>query len=127
MPVAIGDTFTFGPGGHLWVVITHPDGAEGRFVMANVTSLKAYTVDMTCVLHVGDHPFVKHDSVIAYGDAKEWWMNGDSGYDDRLAQNMVYPDAPLDVAVLRRIQEGALKKHSWFKIKWKARVQACRV
>jgi hypothetical protein len=127
MPASIGDTFTLGPSGHLWVVITHPEGPKGQFIMVNVTSLRSYTADTTCILHDGDHPFIHHDSVIAYSDAEEWWVHGDCGYDDRLAQQMIEPNAPLNDAVLRRVQDGALTAHSWFKKKWKPRVQACLV
>jgi hypothetical protein len=126
MPVAIGDTFTLGQGGHLWMVITHPDGADGRFIMVNMTSLRLWTVDRSCILHVGDHPLVRHDSVIAYGDAEEWWERGECGYDDRLALQMIQPNAPLDIAVLRRVQDGA-SASNWFKKKRKPRVQACLV
>lgn len=126
MPVAIGDTFTLGPGGHLWMVITDPDGPDGHFVMVNMTSLSPYIKDTTCHLHAGDHPFVQHDSVIAYGDAEEWWVHGECGYDDRLARQMIQPNAPLSLAVLRRIQDGTFTSH-WFKKKWRPRVQACLV
>ena len=108
------------------MVITHPDGPDGHFVMVNITSLRPHTVDTTCPFRAGDHPFVQHDSIIAYRDAKEWWVQGECGYDDRLALQMIQPNAPLDLAVLRRVQDGALTSH-WFKKKWRPRVRACLV
>src|SRR6266487_183381 len=92
--MVIGDTFQLG-GGHLWIAITVPDGAQGRFVMVNLTTLRPYTADQTCVLYDGDHPFVHRDSVVHYMDAREWWIHGANGYDEHLAAGNVTPNAHL--------------------------------
>lgn len=55
-----------GPTGHLFVIITDTCDA-GQNLIVPVCSIKSYrTHDATCTLHVGDHPFVKHPSYIAY-------------------------------------------------------------
>jgi hypothetical protein len=78
--VTLGETFRFEvEGAHLWIVITSPDGGNGAFIMVNMTTLATHTVDKTCLLHVGDHPDVHHESVIYYADAREWWNSGPRG------------------------------------------------
>ncbi len=57
-----GDTFLMpAPGGaatpHLWIIVTQP-----------VTTLRN-SKDQTVILRAGDHPFIRHDSTIFYGDA----------------------------------------------------------
>ena len=69
-----GDTFLMpapgiGPTPHLWVVITDPDDDDGRCVIVSVTTLR-HGVDQTVFLSPGDHPFIRHRSVIYYIDAR---------------------------------------------------------
>lgn len=54
---------------HLWIILTDLDG-DGKVVIVNVTSLRPDTADKTTVLRAGDHPFIKHDSVVYYADAR---------------------------------------------------------
>ena len=122
----LGETFRLGEGGHLWIVITAPDGAEGTFIMVNMSSVGPHTEDLTCVLHVGDHPEVQHDSAIRYGVAREWWNGGDRGHDYWSGQGRIIPCQALDIAVLRRVQDGALNS-DFFKKKFLPRVRACLV
>lgn len=68
-----GDTFLMpAPGGvatpHLWIVITQPDPASHLCAIVSVTTLRN-SKDQTVLLKVGDHPFIRHDSTIYYGDA----------------------------------------------------------
>lgn len=53
---------------HMWIVLTAPD-ANNDVVIVNVTSLKNHA-DQTTILKVGDHPYIKHDSVVLYADAR---------------------------------------------------------
>jgi hypothetical protein len=125
--IALGDSFHFNVDlGHLWMVITDPYGSAGNFLMVNMTSLRAHVADTTCILKVGEHPEVVHDSVVYYQDAREWWVDGDRGYDQILAKGLITPRLPLSRALLRRIQNGALAS-PYFKRKYVARVQACLV
>src|SRR5215469_3782445 len=68
-----GDTFLMpAPGGaatpHLWIVITQPDPLTHECAIVSVTTLRN-SKDQTIILRVGDHPFIRHDSTIFYGDA----------------------------------------------------------
>ena len=66
-----GDTFLIededGPECHLWIVITPP--SEGEVVIVSVTTKRKKSETLT-VLKKGDHPFIEHESVIAYRHSK---------------------------------------------------------
>lgn len=124
--VTLGQTFRFQvEGAHLWTVITTPDGHEGTFVMVNVTTFAAHK-DTSCVLHAGDHPDIQHDSVIYYADARAWWNVGPNGHDYWTGQGQIEQRDPLNNAILRRIQDGALAS-PFFKRKFIPLVQTCLV
>ena len=68
-----GDTFLMpAPGGaatpHFWIVITQPDPDTHLCAIVSVTTLRN-SKDQTVILRPGDHPFIRHDSTIFYGDA----------------------------------------------------------
>ena len=73
MMIPCGDTLLPSPNqntdNHLWVVVTDPEGDPPRVVMVNLTSFRP-GVDETVILNPGDHPFVRHKTVINYGDAR---------------------------------------------------------
>lgn len=61
-----GDTFTVRSiDDHLWVILSHPDKHPEEIVCVSVTSRTQYA-DHACLLAVGDHPFIKHDSYVYY-------------------------------------------------------------
>jgi hypothetical protein len=100
------------------MIITAPIGPEGKFVMVNMTTLRGHVEDTSCILKPGDHPSIKHDSVVYYLDAREWWANGERGYDSLLAKGIILPQQKLDDTILRRVQEGALNS-AFFKKKFR--------
>ena len=70
-----GDTFLMpAPGGravpHLWIVVTTRDAATGECAIVSVTTLRN-SKDQTIILRPGDHPFIRHDSTIFYGDGND--------------------------------------------------------
>src|SRR4051794_27953595 len=67
-----GDTFLMpAPGGrvtpHLWIIVTTPDPVTGLCAIVSVTTLRN-SKDQTIILRPGDHPFIRHESTIFYGD-----------------------------------------------------------
>ncbi|HET6843927.1 MAG TPA: hypothetical protein VFK06_19960 [Candidatus Angelobacter sp.] len=52
---------------HLWIVITSP--AEGEVVTVSVTTRRKKSESLV-LLKQGDHPFIVHDSVVAYSYAR---------------------------------------------------------
>lgn len=69
-----GDTFLLpkfqGGYDHLWIILLDPEPSSGTTIMANMTSWKFPYQDSTTVLTAGEHPFIKHDSIVNYGDAR---------------------------------------------------------
>lgn len=68
-----GDTFLLPKPGrgsieHLWIVLTDPD-SNHKALCVNITTKQDHS-DLTLILNAGDHPFVRHESVIHYPDAR---------------------------------------------------------
>jgi hypothetical protein len=60
--LALGDTIK--ALGHLYVLCSDPT-PDGSFVGFNLTE-KDFDTDQTCMVHVGDYPYVRKESVVAY-------------------------------------------------------------
>jgi mRNA-degrading endonuclease toxin of MazEF toxin-antitoxin module len=67
----LGDTFLTGDAEddtlHLWIILTPP--SEGEVVTVSVTTRRRKSETLV-QLHPGDHPFIAHESVIAYAYAR---------------------------------------------------------
>jgi hypothetical protein len=104
-----GDTFLMpAPGGvatpHLWIVVTQPDPQTHLCVIVSVTTLRN-SKDQTIILRVGDHPFIRHDSAIFYGDA----MIVDARrLDAEIAAGLVLRREICSQATLKLVQDGVL-------------------
>ncbi len=88
---------------HLWVVCSAPT-PDGECVIFNITTRRRDS-DANCVIHPGEHVFVKQESVIAYERGRlidlRMWSNA-----QKLGAK-AYP--PVSRDLLFRIQQGALK------------------
>jgi hypothetical protein len=87
---------------HLLIICSDPL-ADGSVVAFNLTS-KDWDSDLTCVVKPGEHPYVKHDSVIAY----HWGEFLTPRHIERLLLFAPVQYGPVSPELLRRIQEGAL-------------------
>ena len=73
MDVSPGDTFVGDPRQngsqvpHMWVVVAID--ASGMCAVAVMVNLTSTPVDESCILQVGDHPFVQHTSFAYYREA----------------------------------------------------------
>lgn len=101
--IRAGRTLFLTKDSHLWIVISEPDDA-GRVLIVNLTT-KRTTSDATVVLVPGDHPYVKHDTAVAFAyarlakvDTLEALVNEGPG--------SFHADIPP--ALLMRIQQGLL-------------------
>ncbi|WP_428276207.1 hypothetical protein [Candidatus Palauibacter sp.] len=54
---------------HLWIILTRPSGDPARVLIASCTSRKPWSDD-TVLLDRGDHPFIRHETVIAYTEIR---------------------------------------------------------
>lgn len=88
---------------HLWIVITEPS-ERGRVVIVNVTTRRPGSDD-TCVLQVNDHPFIRHESVIAYQYAR---LTRNAVLGDSARRQLLQMRQPVSPQLLERIQNGAL-------------------
>jgi hypothetical protein len=89
---------------HLWIIVTDPLPSSHEVVIVNVTSLRQHS-DTTVVLKPGDHPYIRHDSVIFYADARLADVrNIQAGIDKGWFQEC----AACSPALLKRIREGLL-------------------
>jgi hypothetical protein len=75
MPIGEGDTLLF-PGGavpspHLWVILWGPAGDAEACLMAMLTTLRAHS-DRSCILRPGDHPFIRHETAVAYNNVRRY-------------------------------------------------------
>jgi len=52
---------------HLFILITDPQGKDKYLLMVSLSSVRLNRfVDGTCILHCGDHAFIKHDTFVNY-------------------------------------------------------------
>lgn len=54
---------------HLWIIVTEPAPETHRCAIVSVTTLR-YNKDQTVTLVPGDHPFIRHPSIVFYADAQ---------------------------------------------------------
>lgn len=102
-----GDTFLMpAPGGnatpHLWVVITEPDPVSNLCAIVSVTTLRN-SKDQTVILRAGDHPFIRHDSTIFYGDGM---IVSAARIDNEIAAGLALRREPCTPSTLHLVQSG---------------------
>ena len=96
---------------HLWIVITHPDDA-GLAVCVNITTKRSLS-DTTVVLDVGDHPFLKHPSVVYYADAQLLdLLRIETAISAKPTSFTCVRHKPCSAELILRIQLGAIKSGS---------------
>lgn len=92
---------------HLFILLTDPaDAGSGvkAVLMVSLSSIKpGLPYDPACVLHSGDHPFVKKDSFVVYQKSRiedaDKVLRG-------VKDGKLVPQAPMDTAVFARICKG---------------------
>jgi len=89
---------------HLWIVITDPNN-NGECVIVNITTYKAIS-DNTVVLKSGDHPFIKHDSIVEYMDAR---IVSEQKLEAAIKGGAAISKERCPVSTLAKIQKGILK------------------
>ncbi len=100
-----GDTFLFkdkAVDGHLWIIISDPDVDEHRVLFESMTSYDI-TKEKVCLLDVGDHPFIKHKTCIAYEFAKAAPLKNLITLRDR---GLLEMSQPVSAELLEWIRQG---------------------
>lgn len=101
-----GDTFIRGDADkHLWVVISDPKIDPQNVLIVNLTTLDARK-EQACILKIGDHDWIKHDTCVNYADSVVTTLALLHAARDGGAIHMRKPMSP---AILKKIREGALQ------------------
>jgi hypothetical protein len=67
--VKAGDTLFFaGRDDHLWVIISDPAIDPQRIIIVPFITYQRY-YDQSCIVQAGEHPFVKHKTLVNYSVA----------------------------------------------------------
>jgi len=103
-----GDTFIIPQPGtsldsHLWVVISDPAQDAKAILIVNFTTLRGDS-ETACVLAVGEHPFVKHETCVSYRGAK---VVSEADIATLMKAGQLKSHAAVSEAILKRIRDGA--------------------
>jgi hypothetical protein len=101
-----GDAFLTGDGDednfHLWVIITPPNQGEVVTVCMVTAHNKS---ERLVVLNQNDHPFIKHETVIAYGFSR---IRTVADIEELIKRGFAKQRESVSAALLKRIREGLL-------------------
>lgn len=113
MELRAGDTFInadrpdIGRPAHLWIVLSDPEKNAEQILIVNLSSLgHPDRDDDTCVVNVGEHPFVSHPSFVFYAKAN---APGISELGEAFRVNMLRFRESVEPELLARIRRGAMK------------------
>lgn len=105
MAIKAGDTFYLPVGfqglAHLWIALTNPDKNK-RFLAVNITSYDP-SKDGTVILNVGDHPFIRKQSVVKYAEARLFEV---TLFEKNIADGFAQRKEPCSNKLLDRLIEG---------------------
>jgi hypothetical protein len=102
----IGDTFYWGDGGHLWVVISDPSCHGGEFIMVNLTK-DSFRAGKECELNRGDHRWISEKTYVSFGDAKKVGPKETVNLEKGIANGVIRTHYPMRPTVLQKIVAAA--------------------
>lgn len=89
---------------HLWFIISDPTLDEHNILFVNLTTwIPDRKQDESCILNRGEHPFIRHKSIINYSRAQIASLANISALHE---QNLIIMKEPVPDAVLDRIRQG---------------------
>jgi hypothetical protein len=92
---------------HLYVVMTDAHGPARQVLMVPICSVRPKVPhDPTCLLAADEHPFIKHESYVAYDRCDQRHV---VDVEKLVANGFFIPKEPMPEAVLDRIVEGLRK------------------
>ena len=93
---------------HLWIVVTQPVPGESLAVCVSITSRRSNS-ETTVILSAGDHPFIRHESVVHYSDADIIDLYAvQSALNAQMSGILCRQHQRCNDNLLRRIQDGML-------------------
>ena len=89
---------------HLFVLLTDPWGPAKQVLMVPVCSVvPAIPHDEACLVDVGDHPFVKHESFIAYARCR---VEAADDLVTHVCRGYLVENSPASEVLVQRIVSG---------------------
>ncbi len=100
-----GDTFkAVADDNHLWMIISDTVVDSDYVVIVNFTSNRP-TEEQHCIVTVGEHPFIHHDTAVRFRSAKIARL---FDLHNLLGSGKILKRQPLSTLLLSRIRTGAL-------------------
>jgi hypothetical protein len=93
---------------HLWVIISDTEKDPDRVVMVSITTYESYKEDV-CLLNVGDHPRITHESCVFYKETRMTTLERLLACRD---QGSFSIQPPVADEVLTRIRDGVSKSRT---------------
>lgn len=90
---------------HLWVILSDPAIDAEEILIANLTTYHQGR-DESCVIHAGEHPFVRHTSCINYRESR---VTSIDFLENGFGSGVLIAEDPVSVDLLKRIQAGAFE------------------
>ena len=72
-------------------------------MIVNVSTLRP-NAETTCIVHPGEHPFIKHDSYVRYGSGRAVKV---ADLAEAVKEGLLKPHQPADKALLEKARAGA--------------------
>ena len=88
---------------HLWIICTEPT-VDHLCIVVSVTTLR-HNKDQTVTLYVGDHPFIRHPSIVFYADAR---IVDVRRLRSDLSSRLVEDREPCSSGLLKLVQQGIM-------------------
>lgn len=89
---------------HLFILLNDPHGHEQLVLIVSVSSIKPNVRhDQTCLLHPGDHPFIRTPSFVRYASAR---IEPVSKIKKGVDQGVFVQRDPIDGGIFARICNG---------------------
>jgi len=90
---------------HLWIILSDPAEDPEQILIANLTSYRQGR-DESCIIHAGEHPFVRHTSCINYRECR---ITSIDSPEKGFTSGLLISEDPVEVDLLKRIQAGAFE------------------
>lgn len=89
---------------HLFICLTDPIGKDRETLLVSVSSVQpGVPHDSTCLLYPGDHPFVRHDSFVAYWHSR---IETAEALSRGVKSGILVPQDILDPGIFARVCAG---------------------
>lgn len=87
---------------HLWIVLSDPEVFPDEVLTVFATEWKS-GCDPTCLIEVGDHPFITKKTSIAFTLIE---VRPAKQLDRAIRKGLLLPEAPMDRAIVQRIRQA---------------------